>query len=69
MLEGGRTITYSAGSMEISDGSTEIAIGGDVFYWPPGHTVKAETDAEVIMFSPQGEHNQVIDHVLGKING
>ncbi len=29
MLEGGLTITYT-------DGSTETASGGDLFYWPPG---------------------------------
>ncbi len=60
MLEGGLTITYS-------DGSTEAAIGGDLFYWPPGHTVRADEDSEVILFSPQREHCEVVDHILGKL--
>ena len=62
VLNGTITTTYT-------NSEQETVNEGDLFYWPPGHTVKAETDAEIIMFSPQGEHNQVIDHVLGKING
>jgi hypothetical protein len=42
---------------------------GDLFYWPPGHTVKVGDDAEVILFSPQNEHSEVIDHMLGKMAG
>ena len=62
MLEGGLTITYT-------DGSTETASGGDLFYWPPGHTVKADADSELILFSPQHEHCEVLDHILGKLEG
>ena len=43
--------------------------GGDLFYWPPGHTVRADADAEIILFSPQHEHGQVIDHILAKMQG
>lgn len=60
MLEGGLTITYA-------DGSTETASGGDLFYWPPGHTVRADEESEVILFSPQREHCKVIDHIIGKL--
>lgn len=35
----------------------------------PGHTVRADENAELILFSPQPEHSEVIDHVLNKING
>jgi len=38
-------------------------------YWPPGHTVKVGEDAEVILFSPQDEHSEVIDHMLEKMSG
>lgn len=62
MLEGGLTITYT-------DGSTETASGGDLFYWPPGHTVKADADSELILFSPQHEHCEVIDHIVAKLEG
>ena len=62
VLNGTVTATYT-------NREQETVNEGDLFYWPPGHTVKAETNAELIMFSPQVEHNQVIDHILGKING
>ena len=50
-------------------GGTEAVREGDLFYWPPGHTVKAEVDADIVMFSPQREHSQVIDHILRKTTG
>ena len=62
VLQGALTVTYA-------DGSSEALNGGDLFYWPPGHTVKVGEDAEVILFSPQHEHSAVIDHMLGKMAG
>ena len=62
LLQGALTVTYA-------DGSSEALNGGDLFYWPPGHTVKVGEDAEVILFSPQHEHSAVIDHMLGKMAG
>ena len=47
-----------------SDGVEEIVNGKDLFYWPPGHNVKVNEDAEIIMFSPQKEHTQVINHMI-----
>lgn len=41
--------------------------GGDMFYWPPGHSVRVVEDAEVILFSPEHEHVAVIDHMLDKL--
>lgn len=52
-----------------TEGTQESVSGGDLFYWPPGHTVKADADSDIVMFSPEKEHNQVIDHILGKVNG
>ena len=60
VLQGELTVTYA-------DGSHEVTNGGDLFYWPPGHTVKVGQDAEVILFSPQDEHSEVIDHMLHKM--
>lgn len=62
VLEGELTVTYEGGK-------TEELSGGDLFYWPPGHTVKVARDAEVILFSPQHEHAEVIDHMLRKMAG
>ncbi|MAM61087.1 hypothetical protein [Maritimibacter sp. UBA3975] len=47
-----------------SYGVTETVQAEDLFYWPPGHNVLVEEDAEIIMFSPQHEHGQVIDHMI-----
>lgn len=60
MLQGELTVTYA-------DGTHEMIGGGDLFYWPPGHTVKVGQDAELILFSPQDEHGAVIDHMLKKM--
>lgn len=46
-----------------ADGTQETVKPHDLFYWPPGHNVKVEEDAEIIMFSPQVEHKHVIDHM------
>jgi hypothetical protein len=62
MLRGELTVTYAGGA-------EEVIKGGDLFYWPPGHTVRVGEDAEVILFSPQEEHNRVIDHMRGKMGG
>ena len=50
-----------------TDGGEETVKTGDLFYWPPGHSVKAEKDTDIVMFSPQKEHNKVIEHILSKI--
>jgi len=62
ILEGELTISFS-------DGHAETTVTGDLFYWPPGHTVKADEDTEFILFSPQHEHGHVINHVLEKLQG
>lgn len=47
-------------------GLTESVTDGDLFYWPPGHNVHVDSDAEIVMFSPQHEHSHVIDHMKAK---
>jgi hypothetical protein len=47
-------------------GMQETVKANDLFYWPPGHNVKVEADAEIVMFSPQHEHTHVIDHMIEK---
>ena len=56
-------------AVPFADGNTEMTMGGDLLYWPPGHTVKVDQDAELILFSPQHEHSQVMDHMLRKMAG
>jgi len=50
-------------------GVRETVYANDLFYWPPGHNVKVDVDAEIIMFSPQREHSHVINHMIKKTKG
>ncbi|MBE0564367.1 MAG: cupin domain-containing protein [Krumholzibacteria bacterium] len=62
LLAGALTVTFG-------DGTVDKVNGGDLFYWPPGHTVRADADAEIILFSPQHEHTLVIDHLRTMMQG
>ena len=50
-------------------GDEEIVDAEDMFYWPPGHNVKVNKDAEIVMFSPQHEHTKVINHMIQMTKG
>ena len=50
-------------------GVRETVKANDLFYWPPGHNVKVDADAEIVMFSPQHEHSRVINHMIEKVKG
>ncbi len=60
LIKGKLTVTYK-------DKGTEDVNSGDLFYWPPGHTVKVGKDAELVLFSPQQEHTSVMDHMNKKL--
>ena len=60
VIKGTLTVSYK-------NGEAEDVNSGDLFYWPPGHTVKAGKDAEIVLFSPQHEHTQVFDHFNSKL--
>jgi len=62
LIDGEITVTYT-------DGAREVVQTGDLFYWPPGHTVKAGKNSELILFSPQAEHTLVMDHMNKKLKG
>lgn len=59
----GRVTTTDANGMQ------ETVTTNDLFYWPPGHNVKVEEDADIVMFSPQLEHSHVINHMIEKVKG
>jgi hypothetical protein len=63
VISGELVVTYTKGRPE------ETCRGNDVFYWPPGHSVRVVEDADVILFSPQHEHIEVLDHMLAKMAG
>ena len=60
VLSGEVVVTYT-------DGTEETCSGSDLFYWPPGHSVRVVNDAEVILFSPHVEHTQVLDHMVAQM--
>jgi hypothetical protein len=51
-----------------ASGQEETVRASDLFYWPPGHNVRVDEDAEIIMFSPQHEHSHVIEHMIAKVS-
>lgn len=58
LIEGRVVVTYD-------DGTEETNVGGEVFHWPAGHSVRVEEDAEIVLFSPAAEHLAVMNHMLG----
>jgi hypothetical protein len=62
MISGAVVVSYT-------DGSEETCRDQDLFYWPPGHSVRVTDDAEVILFSPQDEHGAVMNHMLAAMAG
>jgi len=52
-----------------AEGIEESVNEKELFYWPSGHNVKVNEDAEIVMFSPQQEHTHVINHMIGKVKG
>jgi hypothetical protein len=52
-----------------SKGVEEIVNEKDLFYWPAGHNVRVNADAEIVMFSPQHEHTHVINHMIEMTKG
>jgi hypothetical protein len=62
MTSGEVVVTYT-------DGAQETCVKDDLFYWPPGHSVRVVRDADVILFSPQVEHGKVMDHMLATMAG
>jgi hypothetical protein len=60
LISGHVVVTYD-------DGAEEHTVGGDVFHWPAGHSIRADEAAEIILFSPQHLHGPVIDHVAAQV--
>ena len=62
MVSGELVVTFTGGR-------TETCRQHDLFYWPPGHTVRVVKDAELVLFSPQREHVDVMNHMLKAMGG
>lgn len=53
--------------VDFADGRKETVRAGEVYHWPPGHTVRVDEDYEAIEFSPQHEMGEVIGHLKKKM--
>ena len=60
LIEGDLAVSYA-------DGSSDRCVSGDLFHWPAGHSVRADADSEIVLFSPEVEHLAVLDHMLAKM--
>jgi len=60
LMEGRIKVTYE-------DGTAETIEAGELYYWPPGHTVYIEEATKQVEFSPAREMDAVLDHVAAKI--
>jgi hypothetical protein len=49
------------------DGRTETVKAGEVYYWPPGHTVWVDEDYSAIEFSPKDGMREVVEHLKAKM--
>ncbi|MCC6443844.1 MAG: cupin domain-containing protein [Armatimonadetes bacterium] len=56
MLEGAIHVLYA-------DGTEETCRAGELFYWPPGHTIRVEEDTAFVEFSPAQPLREVYGHI------
>ena len=63
--------TVVKGSIHVTyaDGTEETVNAGEVYYWPPGHTVKVDEDYEAIEFSPSDQMGELMNHLEAKLKG
>jgi hypothetical protein len=56
VLDGSITLRYA-------DGSEETSRGGDLYYWPGGHTAWTDEGVTFVEFSPAHEIQPVLEHL------
>ena len=61
------TVLRGAIHVRYADGVEETVRAGEVYYWPPGHTVRVDEDYEAVEFSPSGPMGEVIEHLKAKL--
>jgi hypothetical protein len=63
----GGTVLGGLIHVRYADGTGETVSAGDVYYWPPGHTVRVDEDYEALEFSPSAAMFQGIDPLNSKL--
>jgi len=54
--------------LRFADGSEETTRGGEIYYWPPGHTGWTEEAVSFIEFSPSAEIAPVLQHLAARMS-
>ena len=54
--------------VDYQDGKSETVEAGDLYYWPPGHTIRVEGETQYVEFSPAKEMGELLDHVIGNMS-
>lgn len=62
MISGELIVTYTGGK-------TDTCKEHDLIYWPSGHSLRVVRDSEFVLFSPQREHSEAMDHMARVLNG
>jgi hypothetical protein len=61
------TVVRGSIRVRFADGHEELVHAGEVYYWPPGHTVRVDEDYEAIEFSPAGPMHDVVSHLKSQL--
>ena len=61
------TVLKGSINVRFADGREEVVRAGEVYYWPPGHTVWVDEDYEAVEFSPSEQMSEVLDHLNSKL--
>lgn len=62
VLKGSITVSYA-------DGTEETVNAGEVYYWPPGHTIRINEEYEAVEFSPRDQMEELMGHLASKLSG
>ena len=54
-------------NIRFADGREEKVNQGDVYYWPPGHTIWTDEDYESVEFSPKDDMAELMTHLKKKL--
>ena len=49
------------------DRPEEVVGAGELYYWPPGHTIVVEDAVRMIEFSPHDQMSEVLAHVVSEV--
>jgi hypothetical protein len=63
-----RYVLERAIHVRYADGKDEVSRAGEMFYWPPGHTVRVEEDTRFVEFKAKQELKEVYGHIGARLS-